>query len=57
MVQTDKPFSFVENVSDCQENLGQFDPSFDSSGAFKEFWKEYKEKLGLMGIDIHSVLN
>jgi hypothetical protein len=46
MAHTEKPLSFIDKVIDCREKMGQLDPSFHPNGAFKEFWKEYKEKLG-----------
>jgi len=46
MAHTKKPLAFVDKVIDCREKLGKSDPSFHSSGTFKEFWNEYKEKLG-----------
>jgi hypothetical protein len=41
----EKPLSFSDKLIDCREKPGQSNPGFHSDGAFKEFWKEYKEKL------------
>jgi hypothetical protein len=46
MAQTEKPLSFIDKVLDCREKPDQSDPALDSNGTFKEFWKQYKEKLG-----------
>ncbi len=46
MAPTEKPLSLIDKTFDSREKLDQFDPSLDSNGTFKEFWKEYKEKLG-----------
>lgn len=46
MAHTEKSLSFTDKVIDCREKLGKFDPPSNSNGAFNEFWKEYKEKLG-----------
>jgi hypothetical protein len=49
MAHTEKPLSFIK-VIDRREKLNQFDPSFESNRTFKEFWKEYKEKLGAISL-------
>jgi hypothetical protein len=47
VAHTEKPISVIviDKAIDRREKLDEFDPSIHSNGAFKEFWREYKEKL------------